>query len=136
MSEYDPAAEDDYLRDHDDRPTRSDLTAMKADRSEPPALPEPGSDAWADRIREGQARMIADRARTAPRPSTHRLKVGDMLIIDIDGTEYLMVIHRKDPAGSAGRAISAGPRLHASIVAGGWSVDFDDTTTNMNWRKP
>lgn len=128
------AAKDDYLRDHDDRPTRSDLAQTKAEDSTP--APVADGDPWFARIREGSKHMQQDRARTAPPPSTHRIKVGDGLIITVDGQEYLMFVTRKDPTESAGRARSAGPRIHASVMPGGYTVDFDDHTTHITWRKP
>lgn len=68
--------------------------------------------------------------------STHALEVGDVIVVTSDGREYTMTVTHISPPMSAGRAASAGPRVTASLRPGGWSVDFDDHTTHLTWRKP
>lgn len=68
-------------------------------------------------------------------PSTHTLRVGDVILVDRGGQEVAMVVTRIDPPMSAGRARSAGPRVTASRGIGGYSVTFDDDSTFLTWRR-
>lgn len=68
-------------------------------------------------------------------PSTHTLRVGDVILVDRGGEEVEMMVTMIAPPMSAGRARSAGPRVTASRGPGGYSVTFDDHSTFLSWRR-
>lgn len=59
-------------------------------------------------------------------PAPRLLTVGTPVRVTLrDGSTYDMVISQRHPAGSAGRAHSAGPHIVAHIRPGGYSVALD-----------
>jgi hypothetical protein len=66
-----------------------------------------------------------------PKMSTfniHSVKPGDILDITRDGHTSRMTVSRVEPAGSSGRAYSAGPSVSAAIRPGGYATTFDSGT--------
>ncbi|MFZ2176587.1 MAG: hypothetical protein WAW17_21610 [Rhodococcus sp. (in: high G+C Gram-positive bacteria)] len=58
--------------------------------------------------------------------NVHAAKVGDQVRVTEPGREPLaMTVWLITPAGSDGRAYSAGPKIHAHIRPGGYAITFD-----------
>lgn len=66
--------------------------------------------------------------------NTHRVKVGDKLVVTRDGRTNLMTVWLISPGGEAGRAERHGRRIHAQIRPGGYGVAFDYSTTGLDVR--
>ena len=58
----------------------------------------------------------------------YTVKPGDVLEITRDGSTSRMTVSRVEPAGSSGRAYSAGPSVSAAIRPGGYATTFDAGT--------
>lgn len=56
---------------------------------------------------------------------THTAKVGERIIHTRDSRVTLMVIWQIVPAGEAGQARAAGPRIFAHTRPGGFGISFD-----------